>query len=276
MIKKIIPSRLISSTIIWLFLIIGACFSIFPFYWMIIGATQNPNDVIRGVLIPGNEFFINLKKITQTYNVALFFFNSLKIALIYVVCGLIVNSLAGYGFAKYKSKARDRMFGILMLALILPQIAIVMPMFRMIAAFKMLDSHWSIIFPYLMSVFIIFFMRQNFSMFPTEIIEAARIDGASEFSIFMRVVVPSMKACFSSAAIYLFIFQWGSYLWPLMTILSEGKKTLPIAISSIMRAYTIEYGGLMIIICISIFPVMAFFLIMQKQFVAGLLGSIKQ
>lgn len=273
--KKIIPSRLISTIILWSFLCLGAFFSIFPFYWMIVGASQNPNDVIRGVLTPGNELFLNIKKISQTYNVALYFFNSLKIALISVVFGLVVNSLAGFGFAKYQSKARDRMFGILMLALILPQIAIVMPLFRLVAAFKMLDTHWGIILPYLMSIFIIFFMRQNFSMFPSEIIEAARIDGAGEFSIFLSVVMPSMKACFASAAIYIFIFQWGSYLWPLMTILSEKNMTLPIAISSITRAYTIEYGGLMFIICISIFPVMAFFLIMQKQFVAGLLGSFK-
>jgi lactose/L-arabinose transport system permease protein len=84
-----------------------------------------------------------------------------------------------------------------------------------------------------------------------------------------------MKASFASASIYIFIGQWGSYLWPLMIILTENNKTLPIAISSIMRTYTIEYGGLMVLICVSIFPVMAFFLAMQRQFVAGLLGSIK-
>jgi lactose/L-arabinose transport system permease protein len=273
--NKITPSRLILTIILWLFLCISAFFCIFPLYWMIVGATQNPNDVIRGSLMPGNEFSANLKKITQTYNIALFFFNSLKVALISVIFGVVINSLAGYGFAKYQSKARSRMFGILMLALILPQIAIVIPLFRLVAAFKLLDTHWGIILPYLMSIFIIFFMRQNFLMFPTEIIEAARIDGAGEFSIFMRVVVPSMKACFASAAIYIFIYQWGNYLWPLMTILSEANKTLPIAISSIMRTYTIEYGGLMFLICISVFPVIAFFFIMQKQFVAGLLGSFK-
>lgn len=273
--NKITPSRLIYTIILWLFLCIIAFFSIFPLYWMVVGATQNPNDVIRGSLIPGNEFFINLKKITKTYNIALFFFNSLKVALLSVILGVVVNSLAGYGFAKYPSKARNRMFAVLMLALILPQIAIVMPLFRLVAAFKMLDTHWGIVLPYLMSIFIIFFMRQNFLMFPTEIIEAARIDGAGEFSIFTHVVIPSMKACFASAAIYIFIYQWGNYLWPLMTILSEANKTLPIAISSIMRTYTIEYGGLMFLICISVLPVIAFFFIMQKQFVAGLLGSFK-
>jgi lactose/L-arabinose transport system permease protein len=126
-----------------------------------------------------------------------------------------------------------------------------------------------------MSVFIIFFMRQNFKLFPTEIIEAARVDGATELSIFVRIVTPSMQASFASVSIYMFIFQWNSYLWPLMTLLTDVKKTLPIAMSSMMNAYTIEYGALMVIVCISTLPVLVLFLTMQKQFVAGLVGSVK-
>jgi len=126
-----------------------------------------------------------------------------------------------------------------------------------------------------MSVFIIFFLRQNFKLFPTEIMEAARVDGASELAIFVRIVSPSMRASFASAAIYMFLAQWNSYLWPLITILNDAAKTLPIAMSSIMQAYTIQYGALMVIVCVSVLPVLILFLTMQKQFVAGLLGSVK-
>ena len=113
-------------------------------------------------------------------------------------------------------------------------------------------------------------------MFPTEIMEAAQ-GGRHERArnIFTRIVAPSMKASFASAAIYMFIAQWNSYLWPLMTILTDTKKTLPIAMASMMNAYTIEYGALMIIVCISVMPVLVLFLTLQKQFVAGLLGSVK-
>ena len=126
-----------------------------------------------------------------------------------------------------------------------------------------------------MSVFIIFFLRQNFRMFPNEIMEAARVDGASELRIFLGIVFPTMKASFASAAIYMFIGQWNSYLWPLMTILGDTKKTLPIALASMMGAYTIEYGAVMIIVTVSILPTLILFLAMQRQFVAGLLGSVK-
>lgn len=258
-----------------LVLLLAAAVSVFPFVWMLIGTTLNPNDVLRGILVPGHDLASNWAKATKNYNLPLFFFNSLKIALFTVVFGLLVNGLAAYGFEKHQSKARDRVFGVLLLTLIIPQIALVIPMFRMFAFFRLLNTHAAIILPSIMSVFIIFFMRQNFKMFPTEIMEAARVDGASELGIFVRIVTPSMQATYASAAIYLFLSQWNSYLWPLITILSDEKKTLPIAMASMMNAYTIEYGALMVIVCISVLPVLVLFLSMQRQFVAGLLGSVK-
>lgn len=261
--------------ILWILLIAGAFLCVFPFFWMIVGMTLNPNDVVRGIVIPGNEFGSNLAKAVKNYNLLLFFFNSAKIALLTVVFGVAVNAFAAFGFEKYRSKARETVFAVLLLALIIPQIALVIPLFRLVSYFKLLNTHTAIILPSVMSVFIIFFMRQNFRMFPNEIMEAARVDGASESRIFVGIVFPSMKASFASAAIYVFLAQWNSYLWPLMTILGDTKKTLPIALSSMMRAYTIEYGALMIIVVLSILPVLVMFLAMQRQFVAGLLGSVK-
>lgn len=269
--KVLSPGRLL----VMIFIVLGALISVFPFVWMLIGTTQNPNDVVTGRLVPGREFLLNWEKMTTTYNILRFFFNSAKIAFGTVLLGLLINSLAAFGFEKYPSKARNRIFGIMMLALIMPQMAIVIPLFKQIAFMRLLDQHLAIILPSVMSVFIIFFLRQNFKMFPTEIMEAARVDGAGESRIFFSIVIPSMKATFASASIYMFLQQWNSYLWPLMTILSDDKKTLPIAMSSMMRAYTIEYGGLMVLVCISTFPVLILFLAMQRQFVQGLTGSVK-
>lgn len=271
MVRKWSPGRILSI----LLLVIAASVSVLPFYWMIVGTSLNPNDVIKGVLAPGSELGSNWTKAVTTYNLPLYFWNSLKIALLTVVFGIVVNGLAAYGFEKYSSKSRDRIFGILLLTLILPQIALIIPQFRLFAFFKLLNTHAAIILPSVMSVFVLFFMRQNFKMFPTEIMEAARIDGASEFVTFLRIVTPSMQATYASAAIYLFLGQWNSYLWPLVTILTESTKTLPLTMASVMGAYTIEYGALMVIVCISVIPVLVLFLSMQKQFVAGLLGSVK-
>lgn len=272
---SMVASRSVSRVLIWFALLIWSLVSVFPFFWMAVGTTLNPNAVVKGVLIPGSEFLINIEKATKNYNLPQLFFNSLFIASVTVVFGVTVNALAAYGFEKFASKAREWVFGVLLLTLIMPQIAIVLPLFREIAFMGLLDSPSAIILPFLMSAFVIFFLRQNFKMFPTEIIEAGRIDGAGEFSIFWKLAFPSMKASFASAAILMFIGQWNSYLWPLMTILSEANKTLPIAMSSMMGAYTIEYGGLMVLICVSVMPVLVVFITMQKQFVAGLLGSVK-
>jgi lactose/L-arabinose transport system permease protein len=265
----------VSRFFLWLLLLAGAFICVFPFFWMLIGTTLNPNDVVRGIIVPGKEFGANLAKATKNYNLLLFFWNSAKIAILTVVLGVSVNAFAAFGFEKYRSKARERVFAVLLIALIFPQIALVIPLFRLVSFFRILNSHAAIILPSVMSVFIIFFLRQNFKMFPTEIMEAARVDGARELSIFLSIVFPSMKASFASAAIYMFLAQWNSYLWPLMTILGDTKKTLPIALSSMMRVYTIEYGALMVIVCMSILPVLIMFLAMQRQFVAGLLGSVK-
>ena len=269
--KKMTPGWFI----LLVFFVIGALLSLFPFIWMVIGMTQNPNDVVAGKLIPGREFFLNWEKISTTYETVAFFINSMKIAFITVILGIAVNSLAAFGFEKYPSKARDRVFGVLLLTLIIPQMAIVIPLFKEISFMGLLNTHAAIILPSIMSVFIIFFLRQNFKMFPTEIMEAARVDGATEMGIFIFIVIPTMKATFASASIYMFLTQWNSYLWPLMTILTDKMKTLPIAMFSVMRAYTIEYGGLMILVCISTFPILVLFLAMQRQFVQGLTGSVK-
>lgn len=264
-----------SRILVWIFLAVVVIVSLFPFFWMLIGTTLNPNDVVAGVVVPGKEFPLNWHKAVKNYNLPVYFLNSLKIATLTVIFGVLVNSLAAFGFEKYRSKAREKVFSVFMLSLMMPQIALVIPLFKLMSSLKLLNTHSAIILPALMSPFIIFFMRQNFQMFPTEILEAARIDGARELYIFFRIVVPSMKASFVSAGIYMFLSQWNSYLWPLMTILSEEKKTLPIAISSMMRAYTIEYGAVMVIVCISIMPVLVLYLAMQKEFVSGLLGSVK-
>jgi len=272
---SMVTPRSIPRFFLWIFLCLGAVVCLFPFLWMAVGTTLNPNDVLKGNLVPGTEFLKNVTKATANYNLPLFFFNSLFIASVTVIVGVGVNALAAYGFEKYPSRARDWLFAMLLLTLIIPQIAIVIPLFRLVSFFGLLDTSAAIILPFLMSAFIIFFLRQNFSMFPTEIIEAGRVDGAGEGRIFWQIALPSMKAGFASAGILMFIGQWNSYLWPLMTILTDANKTLPIAMSSMMNMYTIEYGGLMVIVSVSILPVLVVFLAMQKQFVAGLLGSVK-
>jgi lactose/L-arabinose transport system permease protein len=122
-----VVSRSLGRFILWILLIASAVVSLFPFFWMIIGTTLNTNDVVRGIVVPGRELGLNIAKATKNYNLLLFFFNSAKIALLTVILGVAVNAFAAFGFEKYRSKARERIFAILLLALIIPQIALVIP-----------------------------------------------------------------------------------------------------------------------------------------------------
>ena len=265
----------ITSIISYTFLTIVSLISIFPFYWMIVSATNNRKDIITGKLTFGSEFMNNLNMLLEMTNISQAFINTAKITLITMAISLLVSSMAGYGFAKFASKGKERFYSLFMLSMMIPFAATMIPLFQLVAKMGLVDNHWAIILPGSISIFLIFFFRQNLSTYPTEIIEAARLDGANEFTIFFKMVVPSMKSTFAAAAIWSFMNNWNNFMWPLISLQSDGQKTLTLVLSSLSSAYFVEYGALMVAIVIAIAPVIVVFLTMQKHFVAGVIGSNK-
>lgn len=265
----------ITSIISYTFLSIVSLISIFPFYWMIVSATNSRKDIITGKLTFGSEFINNLNMLLEMTNISQAFINTTKITLITMAISLLVSSMAGYGFAKFASKGKERFYSLFMLSMMIPFAATMIPLFQLVAKMGLVDNHWAIILPGSISIFLIFFFRQNLSTYPTEIIEAARLDGANEFTIFFKMVVPSMKSTFAAAAIWSFMNNWNNFMWPLISLQSDGQKTLTLVLSSLSSAYFVEYGALMVAIVIAIAPVIVVFLTMQKHFVAGVIGSNK-
>jgi len=157
----------------------------------------------------------------------------------------------------------------------IPFAAQMIPLFKMMNAFNLIDNHLAIILPNISMPFLIFFFRQNFKAFPNELIEAARIDGLNEFQIFFKIVLPSMKSTVAAGAIYSFMKQWNNYLWPLIILQTNQQKTLTLFISSLSSAYFVDYGPLMLSIVLSTLPVIVIFITMQKQFVEGIVGTSK-
>jgi len=139
----------------------------------------------------------------------------------------------------------------------------------------LINTHFAIIIVSVSSVFMIFFFRQSFVTYPMEVIQAARIDGASEWQTFTRVFVPSMKSTYAAAGIYAFMTSWNSYLWPLIVTQTNEKKTVTLLISSMSSSYTPEYGLIMAAIALATMPVIVLFFALQRQFVQGMLGSVK-
>lgn len=269
-------SRKLRYAFIYIFLTISAFISVFPFFWMIVGSTNTSVDVIKGKLTFGNQLTANLKSLWDNYNLGGVLLNSIKISILVVVFSLIVSSMAGYGFEMYSSKARNRIYSMILITLMIPFAALMVPLFRLMNFLNLIDSHWGVILPMIPSVFLVFFFRQNFSQYPKEIIMAARVDGANELRIFFSIVLPSMRSTYAAAGIYAFMTSWNAYLWPLVIIQSEQNKTVVLMISNLASGYTPDFGVVMMAVVIATLPMLVVFFSLQRYFVQGVLGSVKQ
>lgn len=260
-----------------------AVISIFPFLFMIMGMTSTSENIIAGKMEFGGQLFTNLSNL---FNNNLGFGEAIKnsaiIAGITTVVALLISSAAGYGFEVYKSKARNRLFNILLLSMMVPFAALMIPLFKMFLALSGtafgwmgIDTFFSVIIISVSTAFLIFFFRQNVKSFPKDMVEAARVDGVSEIGIFFKVFMPSISTTYAAAAIITFMNSWNAYMWPLITLQTPDKRTIPLVLSAMGASYTPDYGMIMCAIVLATIPTALIFFLMQKQFVAGMIGSVK-
>ncbi len=268
-------------TFTYLFLIVAAFVSIFPFFWMIVSATNLSVDVTQGRLLPGAHLMDNLAKLTSSVDIWTAMANSAKIAVSTTLLALLIASLAGYGFEIYRSKAKDIVFNILLLSMMIPFAALMVPLYRMFGkitnfvSFIGIDTPAAVVIPTMTTAFLIFFFRQSTKMFPKDLLEAGRMDGLSELGLFFRIYMPTMKTTYAAAAIITFMASWNNYLWPLVVLQTPENQTIPLLISNLGSGYAPDYGVIMLAIVISTLPTALVFFLMQKHFVAGMVGSVK-
>ncbi|SDZ45382.1 lactose/L-arabinose transport system permease protein [Evansella caseinilytica] len=273
--------RKMKRMLIYLILTVISVVSIFPFFWMVISATNKSVDVTRGRLLPGTHLWENFQNLLETVNLVPALLNSAKISIATTVLSLLIASLAGYGFEIYRSRAKDIVFNILLLSMMIPFAALMVPLFRMFGSLSQyipaigIDTMPAVILPTLTTAFLIFFFRQSTKMFPKEMLEAGRIDGLTELGVFFRIYVPTMKTTYAAAAIITFMASWNNYLWPLVVLQSPEQQTIPLLISNLGSSYTPDYGMIMTAIVIATLPTALVFFLMQKHFVAGMMGSVK-
>ncbi|MVB10854.1 Lactose transport system permease protein LacG [Caprobacter fermentans] len=271
------------SILKYFFMIIVSFISIFPFLWMIISATNDAREITAVKLTFGTHLVENLRNLFHSdLNFGASLGYSTFIAVITTVLALLISSVAGYGFEIFRSKARDRVFNILLLSMMVPFCALMIPLYRMFGAVGKtgltgigLNTLISVIAPYVCTAFLIFFFRQNTKSFPKDILEAARIDGLNETRIFFHMYMPVMKSSYAAGAIITFMSSWNNYLWPLVALQDPQKRTVPLILSAMGSSYTPDYGMIMAGIVIATLPTGFLFFMMQKQFVAGMIGSVK-
>lgn len=265
----------------YIFLVLISIVFAFPFYFLIVSATNASIDVTSGSLLPGTNLVQNFKDLFGSVNIVEALKNSTIIALFQTIFAILFASLAGYGFEIYPSKGKELVFKILLLSMMIPFSAIMIPLFRMFGTVSKylpaigIDTLASAFLPYLATAFLIFFFRQNTKMFPKELLEAARIDGLSELGCFFKIYMPTMKTTYAAAGIITFMASWNNYLWPLIVLQSPEKQTISLLISKLGASYSPNFGVIMLAIVIATIPTAAVFFLLQKYFVAGMVGSIK-
>ena len=270
--KSAIQRRLIPT---YIFLAIVSFFSVFPLYWMITAATNKSLEVAQGKIWFGTNLAENFKNMTGTEPLWTSMGNSFLYAVVQTLLCLFICSLAGYGFELYHDKVKDKLFAVLLLGMMIPQVATMIPLFRMISAGNLLNTVWGFILPTISTPFMIMMFRQNSRNFPIDIMEAARIDGLGEFQIFFRMYMPVMRSTFAAAAVITFMNAWNAYLWPKVVMTRNEAQTMPMLIANLASGYTTDYGVLMLGVLFCSIPTMIIFFVLQKQFAEGITGAVK-
>jgi len=263
------------SAVTYLLLSVAAFVSVFPFVWMAIGATNTSAQVLTGKATFGDQLVRNVAKFLEQVDVLQITFNSLFIATVGTITTLVVCSLAGYSFEIFRSRIRERIFGTLLLLLSIPFAALMVPLFVMMARAGMINTYQAVILPTVAWIFMIFYFRQVTKAFPSELRDAAKIDGLKEWQIFLRVYFPVMRSTYAAAAIIVFMHHWNNYLWPLIVLQTTDMLTVTLVVSSVASAYTPDFGVIMVAAIFATLPTLITFFLLQRLFVQGLLGSIK-
>ncbi len=268
-----VHSPLWLRSILFLFLCIASLLTILPFIWMISTSFKKPDAifVLPPQWIPKQPVMENFRILFEEVNFFRHFVNSVVLATASTLVSLFVNSMAGYAFAKYQFRGREKVFNLLLATMMVPAQVTMIPVFLLLKKIGLLDTYWGIIIPGSASVFAIFLMRQFMVAIPNDYIEAARIDGCNEWQIYLKLILPLSKPVLATLTIFTFMGSWNDFLWPLIVMFREKMYTLPVALANLSGgAHEADYGILMAGAMVVVIPIVIVFLLMQRQYIRGI------
>ncbi len=213
---------------------------------------------------------------TGQHSYWIWFFNSIFLTILTVTLTLLISAFVGYGFAAYEFKGKNIMFVCVLIILSIPLEVVMLPLYKQMSVWGIMNSYTAIILPFLAHASTIFFFRQYLQSLPKSLLEAGRIDGSSEYGIFFRIVMPIMKPAFAAMAILNGMNAWNNYLWPLLVIRTEDKYTLTLGLNTLINPYGNNYNLLIVGSFFSIVPIFILFICFQKYFIEGMTaGAVK-
>ncbi len=271
--------KVFGSLFWYIILCLIAAITIFPFLWVFFTSIKGPLDQIYSVpprLLPSDPTLANYIRVWNQLPVAQFFLNSIVVSVSTVILNLLFTSLAAYPLAKMNFKGRDAIFFLLLATFIVPPQLTSIPSFVLaVNVFKFYDSILSLIFPSLATVFNIFMMRQAFKSVPNDLIEAGKIDGASELRIWWSILLPIVRPSLATAAIITFVNQWNDFFWPSLMLHTREHMTLQVGLVALQGMFASDIRGTAAGVTMTIIPILIFFVTLQKYFVRGLGGAVK-
>jgi multiple sugar transport system permease protein len=262
--------RRVARWFLYLILLIGGLGMLFPFVWMISSSLKHAQDIYSLSIVPPSPTLDNYREVFEKTSYARWFLNSLLIAGLTTASVAFFDSLAGYTLAVFRFPGSFIIFILILSTLMVPTEMLVIPWFMMSIELGWTDSYWGIMFPGVISAFGVFLMRQFFSGVPRDLIDAARIDGFTEFQIFWKIGIPLVKPALAALCIFTFLGNWNAYIWPLIVVRSDEMRTLPVGIAFFSSESGSEFHLIMAAAALATIPVILVFLIFQKQIIKGI------
>ena len=268
------PARFlsVSGVLRFLFLCAGACAMLYPFAFMILSSFKFNYEIVKSppTFIPEAFTLSNYDKVFLENRFGRFFLNSVWLTLAKTSVILYSSAFFGYVFSKLRFRGKEALFLFVLSTMMIPWPVTLVPQYQLMGWFGWVGDYTSLIVPSMFSTFGIYMMRQYMAAVPDELVEAARIDGAGEFSIFHRIMLPDVTAALSALGIFQFLWVWDDYLWPFLMLQKVDKYTLPIGLSLFNGQYFSDNGGIFAAATISVMPVIFVYLLFQRQFVEGI------
>lgn len=256
-------------------LFLGSIATILPFVWMFLSSFKTNAEInaLNQSFFPDSFSLANYTNVIEKFDFLKYFFNTTIYTVIITLITVYTSAIAGFVLCKYRFKGRNLLFAVILSTMMIPGVVTIIPRYSMMQFFNWLDTYWALILPSVFTPFGIFMMKQACEGISDELLEAARIDGASEFYIFSKIVLPLLKNSIVSMSIFQFLWAWDDYLWPYLVIQSKEKQLLSVALNLFSGRYSTDYAGLFAATSITIIPVIIFYIIFQKQFVEGISAS---
>lgn len=276
MVKGKTPTaELIGKIIMYVLLILMAAIMLIPFIWMLSSSLKLEKDVFSFPIqwIPADPQWENYKEIWNRVPLITGFWNSTKLTVCTTILQLVTSSFAAYAFAKLEFKGRDTIFMLYVMTIAIPWQVYMVPQYKMMTIFGLTDSHLGIILMHAFTATGVFLMRQFFMGIPTELLEAARIDGLSEYGIWARIMVPLSKPAVATLCITSFVFEWNDFMGPLIYLSTASKKTVQLMLRLFNTQYSSNYALIMAAATVALIPVLILFIFLQRYFVEGVATS---